>query len=86
MKAFLMYKDQDFDLQRRLPANEQALIQDLALNTLFDAMALDDEFLLEVANKAVLSSLIQRRNPCPQGKVRVQWLCHLNDPSATYQG
>ncbi len=54
MKAFLMYKDQDFDLQRRLPANEQALIQDLALNTLFDAMALDDEFLLEVANKAVL--------------------------------
>ena len=30
--------------------------------------------------------LVQHRNPCPQGKVRVQWLCHLNDPSATYQG
>jgi DNA mismatch repair ATPase MutS len=57
MKAFLMYKDQDFDLQRKLPANDQALTQDLALNTLFDAMALGDEFLLEVAKKAVLSSL-----------------------------
>ncbi len=55
MKAFLMYKDQDFDLKRELPANEQALTQDLALNTLFDAMAHGDEFLLEVAEKVVLS-------------------------------
>ena len=23
--------------------------------------------------------LVQHRNPCPVGKVRVQWLCHLND-------
>jgi hypothetical protein len=30
-------------------------------------------------------SLIQHRNPCPQGKVRVQWLCHLNDSSATHR-
>ena len=57
MKAFLMYKDQDFDLQGELPANEQALTQDLALNTLFDAMALGYDFLLEVAKKAILSSL-----------------------------
>ncbi len=57
MKAFLMHKDQDFDLQRQLPPNEQALTQDLALNTLFEAMALGDEFLLEVAEKAVLSGL-----------------------------
>ena len=27
--------------------------------------------------------LVQHRNPCPQGKVRVQWLCHLNDSFAT---
>jgi len=52
-----MYKDQDFDLQKQLPWNEQALTQDLELNTLFDAMALGDEFLFEVAKKAVLSSL-----------------------------
>ncbi len=57
MKAFLMYKDRDFDLQEKLPWNEQALTQDLELNTLFDAMALGDKFLFEVARKAVLSGL-----------------------------
>ncbi|MGD0275172.1 MAG: DNA mismatch repair protein MutS [Syntrophales bacterium] len=57
MKAFLMYKDHDFDLQQELPSNEQALTQDLELNTLFNAMALGDKFLSEVAKKAVLSGL-----------------------------
>jgi hypothetical protein len=57
MKAFLMYKDQDFDLERPLPSNEPALTQDLELKTLFNAMALDDGFLFEVARKAVLSGL-----------------------------
>jgi DNA mismatch repair ATPase MutS len=57
MKAFLMYKDQDFDLKRNLPPNEQALIQDLELNTLFNAMALGDTFLLGVAKCAVLGGV-----------------------------
>jgi DNA mismatch repair ATPase MutS len=57
MKAFLMHKDRDFDLERELPPNEKALAQDLALPVLFEAMALDDEFLLEMAKRAVLSSL-----------------------------
>lgn len=57
MKAFLMYKDHDFDLQQQLPPNEQALTQDLELTTLFDALALGDKFLFEVAKKAVLSGL-----------------------------
>jgi DNA mismatch repair ATPase MutS len=57
MKAFLMYRDRDFDPQRKLPSNEQALTQDLELNTLFNAMALGDGFLFEVAKKAVLSSI-----------------------------
>lgn len=57
MKALLMYRDQDFDLTQALPWNEQALAQDLELNTLFNAMALGDKFLLEVARKAILSSL-----------------------------
>ena len=26
-----------------------------------------------------LNGSVQHGNPCPQGKVRVQWLCHLND-------
>jgi DNA mismatch repair ATPase MutS len=57
MKTLLMYRNHDFDLQRELPLNEPALTQDLELNTLFNAMALGDNFLFEVARKAVLSSL-----------------------------
>jgi DNA mismatch repair ATPase MutS len=57
MKAFLMYKDRDFDLQANLPWNEQALTQDLELGTLFKAMAHYDKFVLDVARKAVLSCL-----------------------------
>jgi DNA mismatch repair ATPase MutS len=58
VKAFLLYRDQDFDLQRPPPPpNELDLIQDLELRTLFEAMALGDEFLFDVAKKAVLSSL-----------------------------
>lgn len=55
MKAFLMYRDRDFDLQPELPWNMEALVQDLELNTLFNAMALDDKYLFEMAVKAVLS-------------------------------
>lgn len=57
MKAFLMYPDQDFDVKQKLPAHEPALTQDLALNTLFNAMAGDDKFLFGVAKHAVLSGL-----------------------------
>jgi DNA mismatch repair ATPase MutS len=52
-----MYKGWDFDLQRKLPWNEQALTQDLELTTLFNAMAGGDNFLFEVAKSAVLSGL-----------------------------
>ena len=72
MKAFLMYRDRDLNLpslpvnsnpwrQERkklsLSAHEQALVQDLELDTLFQAMVLGDDFLLEVAQKAALYSL-----------------------------
>jgi len=57
MKAYLMYRDRDFDLKGSLPPHEAALTQDLELNTLFGAMAVGDKFLLEVAKKAVLTSL-----------------------------
>ncbi len=50
-----MFDDQDFDLQRKLPWNEKALIQDLELDTLFSAMAANDDFLFKVAKSAVLS-------------------------------
>lgn len=57
MKAYLMHRDRDFDLERALPPQAVELTQDLALDTLFDAMALGDAFLRDVARKAVLSSL-----------------------------
>lgn len=57
MKVFLLYPDRDFDPSRPLPPNADDLTQDLALNTLFDAMAQGDEFLLQVARQVVLSSL-----------------------------
>jgi DNA mismatch repair ATPase MutS len=57
MKAFLMYRDRDFDLAQEPPPGARDLIQDLELEVLFQAMAGDDPFLLEVARKAVLSIL-----------------------------
>jgi len=57
VKAFLMHRDQDFDLRREGPANEEALTQDLELNTMLRAMAAGDQFLFDVARRAVLSSL-----------------------------
>ena len=57
MKVFLMYPDRDFEPDQELPSNEAALMQDLELNTLFEAMAQGDKFLFRVAQKAVLSGL-----------------------------
>jgi hypothetical protein len=57
MKAHLMYRDRDFDVQQKPLPNEEALMQDLALNTLFNAMARGDEFLFSVVKQAVLSGL-----------------------------
>lgn len=72
MRVRLMHRDRDWDEEpaltesfrtfRReprtppLPRHEQALIQDLALETLLSAMAGNDEFLFEVAGRALLSS------------------------------
>lgn len=58
MKAFLMYNDRDFDIETPLPWNAEALIQDMELNTLFNAMALGDKFIFEVVKRAVLLSLL----------------------------
>ena len=55
MKVLLMYRDRDFDLKHALPWNEPAVTQDLEVNTLLHAMAGDDEFLTDVARKALLS-------------------------------
>ena len=55
MKALLMHRDQDFDLQQALPWNGPALMQDLELDTLLQVMSGSDEFVFEVVQKALLS-------------------------------
>jgi len=57
MKAFLMYRDRDIDLEEKLPANAQTLTQDLELDTLFRALARGDQFLFTIARQAILSSM-----------------------------
>jgi hypothetical protein len=59
MKAHLMYGDRDFDLDGQAPPLAAALTQDLELSTLFAAMAAGDAYLLNVATKAVLTSLTE---------------------------
>ncbi|HKN29497.1 MAG TPA: DNA mismatch repair protein MutS [Roseiarcus sp.] len=58
MKAFLMYRDRDFDLQLAPPANEELLIKDLELDTLFLAMANRDQLVYDVSKKAVLTAAV----------------------------
>lgn len=57
MKAFLMYRDRDFDPKEAPPPGFADLIRDLELEVLAGAMAAGDPFLLEVARRALLSML-----------------------------
>lgn len=55
MNAFLMYKNRHFDLSSPLPLNCEELIQDLELNTLFNAMSLGDSTIFNSVKHAILS-------------------------------
>ncbi len=57
MKAHLMFKDEDFDMQQPLPVHEKELMQDLELDILFEAMSLRDDFLFDVSKRTILSGL-----------------------------
>jgi len=57
MKAYLLHRNQVFDLKQPLPWNEEALTKDLELNTLFNAMAKGDKRIFEVAKTVVLRGL-----------------------------
>jgi hypothetical protein len=59
MKAHLMHRDRDFDLEAPLPGRSEALVEDLELDVLLDAMAAGDEFLRDVARQALLQSLAE---------------------------
>jgi hypothetical protein len=51
------YRGQEFDRQSGLPWNEEALTTDLALDTLFNAMARGDDCVFEVVRKAIFAGL-----------------------------
>jgi DNA mismatch repair ATPase MutS len=57
MKIRLLFPDRDFDWSAPLPWNEPALREDLALDELLAAMAREDQHILGVANKVVLSGV-----------------------------
>jgi hypothetical protein len=59
MKAYLLYRDQDFDFDfgANLPAAHKDLIQDLELTTLLRAMADGDEFIYQASVKVLLTSV-----------------------------
>jgi UDP:flavonoid glycosyltransferase YjiC (YdhE family) len=53
MKAYLLYRDRDFNMHREAEWNEPALVQDLELNTLYQTMAQGDAFLYDVIKRVV---------------------------------
>lgn len=57
MKVHLMYKNRDFDNEYKITPHDEILIQDLGLNTLFDAMSNGDDRIMEVVKKAMFLSL-----------------------------
>ncbi|MGB8365232.1 MAG: hypothetical protein WCE20_11990 [Rhizomicrobium sp.] len=56
MKVQLLFRGGDFDWSEALPWNADALNADLALDTLFHAMAESDAVILETVQKVVLSA------------------------------
>ncbi len=57
MKTHLLYRGRDFDWEEALPANHEALVQDLNLETLFGAMSGEDEYLHDVVRRVMLKGL-----------------------------
>jgi hypothetical protein len=57
MKAFLLHRDADFNLEGPLPAHAESLSRDLELDTVLAAMAGGDPFLFEVSQRVLLASL-----------------------------
>jgi hypothetical protein len=59
MNVFLMHRDKDFDEKAELPWSEQALREDLGLDTLIQAMSCGDALIDAVARRALLCSLTE---------------------------
>ena len=57
MKAFLLHPERDFELTLELPPNHEALVEDLGLGDVVEAMAAGDRYLRDVAAKVLLAGL-----------------------------
>ena len=57
MKAYLLYRDRDFDFGAKLPSAHEDLTKDLELTTLLQAMAAGDKFLYGVCRRVLLTCL-----------------------------
>ena len=57
MKAHLLYRDRDVDLQAPLPPGHEDLAADLELATPLAVMAGGDEFLYDVSARVLLASV-----------------------------
>ncbi|MHB8588465.1 MAG: MutS-related protein [Candidatus Dormibacteraceae bacterium] len=85
MKAFLMHESRDFDLNAPLSQNANDLTQDLELNRLFAAMAGGDQFLFQVAGKAILSSLTDAEEIVYRQQILTDCLEHADVVRQMYQ-
>jgi MutS domain V len=59
VKAHLLHATRDVDLEQELPWQAEALVQDLGLETILDAMAAGDAYLREVAERTLLNGLAE---------------------------
>ena len=57
MKAYLMYKDKDFDKDIQVPKNTETIIKDLGLDVILATMANGDELVRDVSTKAMFTTL-----------------------------
>ncbi len=79
-----MHADRDFDVEREPPANADALIQDLELETLVEAMAAGDDFLRGIAGKGLLANLRTREEIRYRQQVLADCLAHEATVRAIY--
>ena len=56
MKAFLLHRDRDFDVERAPPPNESDLTRDLELGVLLSALAGKDKLVLKVTKAALIAA------------------------------
>jgi MutS domain V len=57
VKAYLLYRDRDFDWEAALPPGHEDLVQDLELGTVLQAMAAGDNLIHEVSGKVLLAGV-----------------------------